>query len=79
MFRDLFYACYLTFFYLLAQVSLSCLLHLCQHHSRDLFRSKCLHLTTNVDLNMRLALFLCNLSKNIHHCYFIHKTLQIHL
>lgn len=69
MFHDLFYACYLTFLYLLAQISLSSLLHLCQHHSRDLFRSKCLHLVTNVNLNMRLTLFLSNLRKSICHYY----------
>lgn len=63
---------YLT--YLLAQISLSSLLHLCQHHSRDLFRSKCLHLATNVNLNMGLALFLSDL-RMINH--YIPRTLQL--
>lgn len=50
--------------YLLAQVSFSSLLHLSQDHSRDLLRSKCLQLTTtNVDLDVGLALLLSNLKE----------------
>lgn len=48
--------------YLLAKIGLSSLLHLCQNHGRNFLRSKGFHLTTtNVHLDMRLALLLGDL------------------
>lgn len=72
-----FHVYYLTFLYLLAQISLSSLLHLCQHHSRDLFGGKCLHLATNINLNMGLALFFSDLRKKINHHYPHHSKTYI--
>lgn len=55
-----------SFVYLLAQISLSSLLHLCQNHGRNFLRSKGLHLTTaNVHLDMGLALLLGDLKWNM--------------
>lgn len=55
-----------SFVYLLAEISLSSLLHLCQNHGRNFLRSKGLHLTTaDVHLDMGLALLLGDLKWNM--------------